>query len=157
MSEFIHWLSEVEVMEDRMEELRFTGIKKYQMLRYRLEGQARQCTRIDFPNNESYDRAMNLLKDRYYDKALAMREWYRKLKNVPKIPEENHVKINQATTEILNLIEGVFDKSFLKLSASIFGFSSSFVRVKIPKLLGFPTISPFFHLLVINRLSLLFI
>ena len=85
MSEFNHWLSEAEAMKERMEELRFTGIKKYQMLRYRLEGQARQCTRIDFPNDESYDRAMNLLKDRYYDKALAMREWYRKLKNVPKI------------------------------------------------------------------------
>ena len=110
MSEFIHWLSEVEGMQDRMEELRFTGIKKYQMLRYRLEGQARQCTRIDFPNDESYERAMNLLKDRYYDKALAMREWYRKLKNVPKIPEDNHVKINQATTEILNLIEQLDNK-----------------------------------------------
>ena len=110
MSEFIHWLSEVEGMEYRMEELRFTGIKKYQMLRYRLEGQARQCTRIDFPNNESYDRAMQLLKDRYYNKALAMREWYRKLKNVPKIPEDNHVKINQATTEILNLIEQLENK-----------------------------------------------
>ena len=105
MSEFIHWLSEAEGMEDRMEELRFTGIKKYQMLRSRLEGQARVCTRIDFPKEGSYERAMQLLKDRYYNKALAMREWYRKLKNVPKIPEDNHVKINQATTEILNLIE----------------------------------------------------
>ena len=110
MSEFIHWLSEAEGMEDRMEELRFTGIKKYQMLRYRLEGQARHCTRIDFPNDESYERAMHLLKDCYYNKALAMREWYRKLKNVPKIPDENHVKINQATTEILNLIEQLENK-----------------------------------------------
>ena len=94
MSEFNHWLSEAETMKTRMEELRLTGIKKYQMLRYRLEGQARQCTRIDFPNDESFARAMHLLKDLYYNKALAMREWYRKLKNVPKIPEDNHVKIN---------------------------------------------------------------
>ena len=110
MSEFHHWLSEAEAMKERMEELRFTGNKKYQMLRYRLEGQARQCTRIDFPNDESFERAMHLLKDRYYNKALAMREWYRKLKNVPKIPEDNHVKINQATTEILNLIEQLENK-----------------------------------------------
>ena len=110
MSEFNHWLSEAETMKKRMDELRFTGLKKYQMLRYRLEGQARHCTRIDFPNDESYERAMHLLKDRYYNKALDMREWYRKLKSLPKIPEENHVKINQATTEILNLIEQLENK-----------------------------------------------
>lgn len=110
MSEFNHWLSEANTMEKRMSELQFSGLKKYHALRHRLEGQAKTCTRIDFPNDDSYDRAINLLKERYYDKALAMREWFRKMKTLPKIPEEGHLKVNQAATEILNLMEQLENK-----------------------------------------------
>ena len=110
MSDFNHWLSEANTMEKRMNELQFTGLNKYHALRHRLEGQAKACTRVDFPNDESYDRAINLLKDRYYNKALAMREWFRRMKTLPKIPEEQHLKVNEVTTEILNLIEQLGNK-----------------------------------------------
>ena len=53
MSEFNHWFSEALTMEKKMDELQFSGLKKYHALRHRLEGEARVCTRIDFPNDDS--------------------------------------------------------------------------------------------------------
>jgi hypothetical protein len=51
MSEFNHWFSEALIMEKRMNELQFSGLRKYHALRHLLEGQARACTRIDFPDD----------------------------------------------------------------------------------------------------------
>ena len=56
---FMHWLTDLKILEDRMEELNFSGVRKYQTLRLRLAGEARNCTWIEFPTDDSYDIAKN--------------------------------------------------------------------------------------------------
>ena len=49
MQEFARWLTDLQTMENRMVELLFTGVRNYHALRLHLEGVAKTCTRIDFP------------------------------------------------------------------------------------------------------------
>ena len=105
LHEFSYWLTDLMTLEKRMIELDFDEIKKYRTLRQHVQGTAKTCTWVEIPRADSYEQAKKKLKERYYSKAMATRDLYRKLKNLPKIPDENHQKVTQIITDILTLIE----------------------------------------------------
>ena len=102
---FNRFRNDITMLEQRMDQLHFPEIKKYEILLKLVKNDALDCIYKDNPTDQSFQESLIKLDKQFLSKSIGIRDLYHQLRNLPKMHNSQSSQVTKTVTQALNIME----------------------------------------------------
>ena len=102
---FSRFKKDIAMLEQRMDQLQFPEIKKYEILLKLVKNDALDCIYKDNPTEQSFQESLIKLDQQFLSKSIGIRDLFHQLRNLPKMHDSQSSQVTKTVTRALNIME----------------------------------------------------